>query len=71
MPRRPFLFTNIGAAVSVVAVVVWIASSSRTAGLGPRSDAESLAGLRARRPVLGEGPMILRLTPKTAVGLLG
>ena len=39
--------------------------------LGPRSDAESLAGLRARRPVLGEGHMILRLTPKTAVGLLG
>jgi hypothetical protein len=37
----------------------------------PDRDAESLAALRARRPVLGEGPMILRLTPNTAVGLLG
>jgi len=36
------------------------------ADLGSRSDAESVAALGARCSVLDEGPMILRLTPKTA-----
>jgi hypothetical protein len=36
------------------------------ADLGSRPDAESVAALRARRSVLGDGPMILHLTPKTA-----